>query len=54
MSCYIQLVNEIEKLKEFPDIKKIADLLEEILRDRVEIFENDLKVSYGNVKIDKR
>ena len=52
MSCYIQLTNEIEKLKECPDIKKIADLSEEILRDRVEIFENDLEVSYRNVKID--
>ena len=30
MSCYIQLKNEIAKLKEFPDIKKIADLPEEI------------------------
>ena len=52
MSCYIQLTNKIEKLKEFPDIKKIADLSEEILRDWVEIFENDLEVSYRNVKID--
>ena len=52
MLCYIQLTNEIEKLKEFPDIKKISDLLEEILRDGVEIFENHLEVSYGNVKID--
>ena len=32
MSCYIQLTNEVEKLKEFPDIKKIADLSEQILR----------------------
>ena len=38
MPCYIQLTNEIEKLKEFPDLIKIADLSEEILRDRVEIF----------------
>ena len=52
MLCYIQLTNEIEKLKEFPDIKRISDLLEEILRDGVEIFENHLEVSYGNVKID--
>ena len=52
ISCYIHLANEIEKLKKFPNIKKIADLLEEILKDGVEIFENDLEVSYGNVKID--
>ena len=52
LSCYIKLEENIEKLKEFPDIKKIADLSEEILRDGVEIFENDLEVSYENVKID--
>ena len=52
MSCYIQLTNKIEKLKEFPDIRKIADLSEEILRDGAEIFENNLEVSYRNVKID--
>ena len=51
MLCYILLTYEIEKLKEFSD-KKIAYLSEEILRDGVEIFENDFEVSYGNVKID--
>ena len=30
LSCYIKLEEDIEKLKEFPDIKKIADLSEEI------------------------
>ena len=52
LSSYIKLAEEIEKLKEFPDIKKIADLSEEILKDGVEIFENILEVSYENVKTD--
>ena len=40
------------EIKRISRHKKISHLSEKILRDGVEIFENNLEVSYENVKID--